>query len=80
MNALGEVRAMRLVLDAGAWIPTATDQLLAKLVEADLSLVTVERIRAALTEVGQASGPLADALKQAKAALTGITPTHLVPA
>lgn len=49
----------------------ATDQLLAKLVEVLLGFVTAERIRPALTEVGQASGPLADVLQQAEAVLSG---------
>ncbi|MFF3337816.1 hypothetical protein [Streptomyces flavidovirens] len=73
MDPLGEVRALHLALDAGAWTPTASDRLLAKLVEADLRLVTADSIRTAFAELGNASGPLADALKQVEVSLSGLT-------
>lgn len=74
MEALAEVRALHLALDAGAWVPTVSDHLLARLVEADVNLVTAQRVRAALTEVGHVSGPLADVLREAEVALIELDP------
>jgi hypothetical protein len=74
MDALGEVRALHHAFDAGAWTPTASDRFLAKLVEADVSLVTAESIRAACEEFGHAIGPLADGPRQVEESLARIAP------